>query len=567
MKSDYVKYASKRKYAVLILLLEFFSIALFFLENPNFLIKNGIGFLAFISYFPVLLLIRKSTFKNVWLFGGIFGFVSYAAYGFWLYNYNHVLFFLICFYYSFFFAIEFLLLKAADELFKKYYWFVQWLIICSFEYLKTLGIFGFSYGVTAYTLWKYTSLIQIVCVVGVFGLNAMIIFPACVAYGFKENLRSKYLHIYKELNVSDEVDSHVQKHIRSEKEMEGFSYKSYMFCGILWCLSFVFILIYGHLKTDSQIRYKEINIAAIQNNEHSWDDGFDSYARNIQSLMSLTDEALEINPDIQMIIWPETAVVPAIVQNYNNKNDEARNKLITFVLQYINSKNCVFVIGNGHREISLRNQLEKYNSSLIFVPNNNVIPPKPFIYSKIHLVPFSEYYPFKNTFKRIFKKFEKFDFHHWDAGTEYKVFNYNNFIFSTPICFEDTFGEVCRNMALEGSRCFINLSNDSWSKSEVCQKQHLAMAVFRSAENRVPSVRSTTSGITCIIDECGRILKEAPEFVPTFVMGRVPVIEGNRKLSLYTRYGDVAGKLECFMAIFLLIMKLIVVTIKRIRNK
>lgn len=567
MKADYTKNTFIVKYVVSIVLLEFLSIVCFCLENPNFIIKNGIGFLAFFSYLPVLLLVKKSSMENVWLYGGIFGFFSYALYGFWLFNYNHLLFFIICFVYSLFFATLFLLLKIVDRWSGKYSWIIQWLFICSFEYIKTLGVFGFSYGVTAYSQWQFVSFIQVASIIGVFGLNAIIIFPSCVIYGFLLNKTKRNFHIYKELNSSDSKESNVQKHILAEKEKESYSHNAFIFFGALWCAVFISCVLYGYSVKKSKIRYKDITVAAIQNNEHSWEDGFDVYARNIQSLMKLTDEALEINPDIQMVIWPETAVVPAIVQNYNNKNDEARNKLVTFVLQYINSKNCVFIIGNGHKEVSLKNEMKKYNSSLIFVPNNNVIPPKPFRYSKMHLVPFSEFAPYKNYFPDFYKKMEKFDFHHWDAGEEYKVFNYNDFYFSTPICFEDTFGEVCRNMAKNGARCFVNLSNDSWSQSEVCQRQHLAMAVFRSVENRVPSVRSTTSGITCIIDESGSIIKEAPEFVPTYVMGNIPVIQGNKKLTLYTRYGDYAGKAECFILILLLIMKLIVVTIKKAKRK
>ena len=116
-------------------------------------------------------------------------------------------------------------------------------------------------------------------------------------------------------------------------------------------------------------------------------------------------------------------------------------------------------------------------------------------------------------------------------------------------------------MVLNGSRCFINLSNDSWSNSSACQKQHLAMAVFRSVENRVPTVRSTASGVTCIISPYGKIQKSAPEFCEAYVIGKVPVIK-NEELTLFSKVGDVAGMAEVVLSVFILIMQSIIVIIK-----
>ena len=122
-------------------------------------------------------------------------------------------------------------------------------------------------------------------------------------------------------------------------------------------------------------------------------------------------------------------------------------------------------------------------------------------------------------------------------------------------------------MYLNGARCFVNLSNDSWSKSEACQYQHLAHAVFRSVENRVPSVRSTASGQSCIINQFGQIEKMAPSFCETYVVGEVPVFSSQRKPTVYTQYGDIFGYGAVFLSVALLIMRLIIVIIISIKNK
>ena len=60
-----------------------------------------------------------------------------------------------------------------------------------YEYLKTLGFIGFSYGVTAYTQWKYSYLIQICDVVGIFGLNLIVLFPSAFIFSVISKSRKK----------------------------------------------------------------------------------------------------------------------------------------------------------------------------------------------------------------------------------------------------------------------------------------------------------------------------------------------------------------------------------------
>ena len=133
------------------------------------------------------------------------------------------------------------------------------------------------------------------------------------------------------------------------------------------------------------------------------------------------------------------------------------------------------------------------------------------------------------------------DTHLWTPGKKYTVFNAAGLSFSTPVCFEDTFGNGARKMVNNGACAFVNISNDAWSKSASCQNQHLAMAVFRSIENRVPSVRSTASGQTCIIDCSGKIIAQTEPFTQSYCTGNIPVIPNNAGKTVYTVIGDLFG--------------------------
>jgi apolipoprotein N-acyltransferase len=127
------------------------------------------------------------------------------------------------------------------------------------------------------------------------------------------------------------------------------------------------------------------------------------------------------------------------------------------------------------------------------------------------------------------------DTHFWEKGTEATVFAGPGFTFSTPICFEDTFGYLSRRFVQNGAELIVNLSNDAWSASLPAQNQHLSMAVFRAVENGRSMVRATASGQTCGITPDGRVIAMAPPFTEAWLTVAVPVVKND---TVYTRRGD-----------------------------
>ena len=151
----------------------------------------------------------------------------------------------------------------------------------------------------------------------------------------------------------------------------------------------------------------------------------------------------------------------------------------------------------------------------------------------------------------------------WTQGKEINVFDINNFRFSTPICFEDTFGDICRKMRMNGAECFFNLSNDAWSKSLACQNQHLAMAGFRWVENKIPAVRSTSSGQTCIINQYGTIEEMCAPFCSSYLVGNVPIKNFEQEeMTFYTKTGDLFGFVFFIFSLIMLLTKIFIDIIK-----
>ncbi len=67
------------------------------------------------------------------------------------------------------------------------------------------------------------------------------------------------------------------------------------------------------------------------------------------------------------------------------------------------------------------------------------------------------------------------------------------------------------------------MTNDGWANSVTSEMQHAAIAVFRSIETRKSTIRSTNSGITCLIDPNGRIIDPMTPFDPGWKIYNVPV--------------------------------------------
>ena len=143
-------------------------------------------------------------------------------------------------------------------------------------------------------------------------------------------------------------------------------------------------------------------------------------------------------------------------------------------------------------------------------------------YHKIHLVPFTEYFPYKKQLPGIYALLMSFDAYLWEPGDRRVVFRHPKFSFSTPICFEDAFPDDVRRFVAEGAQVILNISNDYWSLTEVEGMQHAANAVFRAVENGRPLARAAASGLTCFVDTHGRIRARTPFYRENFLVVDVP---------------------------------------------
>jgi len=121
---------------------------------------------------------------------------------------------------------------------------------------------------------------------------------------------------------------------------------------------------------------------------------------------------------------------------------------------------------------------------------------------------------------------------------------------STVICYESVFGHLVRNFVNSGANLLTIITNDGWFGTTSGPYQHAQYAVYRAVENRVSIVRAANTGVSELIDPAGRILKKAPLNSRMSLSGLLPI---QKKLTLYTRYGEWFGYLNLVVSILSLI--------------
>ena len=124
-------------------------------------------------------------------------------------------------------------------------------------------------------------------------------------------------------------------------------------------------------------------------------------------------------------------------------------------------------------------------------------------YDKEVLVPFGEYVPYD--FFNYFFNFFNFSRPEVSAAKNNSLIHGENFSIFASICYEVAYQDLFFKYASESNLLFT-ASNDAWFGKTIGPHQHLQIARFRASESRKPLIRSTTSGISAIIDEKGKVI-------------------------------------------------------------
>ena len=162
------------------------------------------------------------------------------------------------------------------------------------------------------------------------------------------------------------------------------------------------------------------------------------------------------------------------------------------------SKNQKLVLGITSKED------KKIFNSMVFLDNNLELLSK---YNKNKLVPFGEFLPFENLFKKVGLKKITFGYNSFSPDVNRDLININEIKFLPLICYEIIYSGQLNKQKLDYD-FILNISEDGWFGKKNGPVQHFSHSIFRSIEEGKNTVRSSNNGISAHINPKGMVVKK-----------------------------------------------------------
>jgi apolipoprotein N-acyltransferase len=312
------------------------------------------------------------------------------------------------------------------------------------------------------------------------------------------------------------------------------------------------VLAFGVHIAQNPSPTKPLRVAAVQAGIPQRQKFDPQFAKEIfDQFTRLSEIALRSKPPPDLLIWPESSM-PEPVRDENTESYQ-------FVMDFSGSTKADLLLGTIDMEDG-----HDYNAALL-VSNAGQ---QTQTYRKIHLVPFGEYIPLRHSFPLFAAVASKWVPGDFDDGKNYTVFRLisGEIQLAPLICFEDTIGELTRQFVLKGANLLADITNDGWFLRSAGSQQHLANAVFRCVETRRPMIRAANTGVTCFVNEFGRVTQlfqdeTGSTFTEGVLTGEIGV-PTERELTFYTRHGELFAKVCTCVALVTLV---ITIAVRRLR--
>ena len=397
-------------------------------------------------------------------------------------------------------------------------WLAVPIVWTSLEYIRAWLITGFAWYFLGHTQYRWSALIQICDVTGVFGVT---FFVALVSGAIAVNVPVSWL-LRMGLNIDANVSPAANKRIQWLPVITAVIF-------VVACLGYGLIR-----RTPPELFPAGPVFALIQGNftpivKHDPAEHTTRYRVHD----SLTREAVLLQPDF--IVWPETMfptpersvaegvsdkdllehLPREVLQAYGNEKEslvkEWRGGDVQKHLEmHAQASGAALVIG-VEAAVAKKDSLKIYNGAAFVRPDLGYSGR----YDKIHRVIFGEYIPLKSIFPWLHNLTPFGSNYGIEAGEGVRMFEYGGHRIAPLICFEDTVPQLVRQIAAQrdgaGNDCdvLVNLTNDAWFHGSSELDQHLITGAFRCVETRIPMVRCVNGGISAFIDGNGQIREPA----------------------------------------------------------
>ena len=227
------------------------------------------------------------------------------------------------------------------------------------------------------------------------------------------------------------------------------------------------------------------------------------------SSLSKTGIFADPQPDNIFIVWPETAISPA-VYSVDENMDRIRNILQSY------TRSEAYLVTGVLRRMGETREDSTFANSILFLDKDMAALEA---YDKSHLVPFGEFIPLQNWIPlrpvAAFRGFER-----GNGATTIQRAGAPSF--SPLICYEVIFPDDVIDKFGERPRWIVNATNDGWYGDSAGPYQHFAQTRLRAIEEGLPIVRAANTGISGVIDPYGRIVEKADIFQEAAIVTYLP---------------------------------------------
>ena len=374
---------------------------------------------------------------------------------------------------------------------------------------------GFPWNLLGTSQYKLTPLIQIASITGVYGVSFLLVWTSLGLFSAARTM------------------------LRNPVQRSTWAGEAIL---PLLAVAIVFNLGLRQVRIVPVPPEKVIRVALVQPSIPQtliWDSG--SSDERFAELLRLSRQAATNRVDL--LVWPEAAV-PKLLR-YDAPTFEA-------VTGLAREHRLWMIIGADDAEPKQgtegKQENEYSNSSFLISPEGKLVER----YRKRNLVIFGEYIPLARWLPFL-KWFTPID-GGFTPGDRVVPFEMPDLGATTAvlICFEDVFPWCAREAAATNTQFLLNLTNDGWFGESAAQWQHAISGLFRTVENNIPLVRSCNNGLTCWIDERGRIRQmfrneAGSPYAPGVMHFELPIrsaAEAGAR-TFYNRHGDLFGW-SCF---------------------
>jgi len=312
---------------------------------------------------------------------------------------------------------------------------------------------------------------------------------------------------------------------------------------LLSVILFLFFEIYGFYLLNRNITpFRKINVAIYQPHiplTSSRDEEF-KMAEKIYTSLAVKNVLLSV--------FPESSI-PSFARFDTN--------VVKIIKNFVKSTGSYLIFGNADA-IKVKGKYKFYNTSFLVNKEGRITN----YYYKTHLTPFGEALPYDEKFP-ILRKLQ-FGQGNYSRGKKLRIFKIEDFEVFTPICFESIFTEISREAVKKGANLLVNITSDGWFGKSLGPRVHRDLAIFRTIETRRYLVRSARSGISCIVDEKGRVLKELGLFRRGVLKYTVPLFKYK---TFYVKFGKIMDVFYFIIFVLLITLQLSLVSSRAQKEK